>query len=357
MNWKLVGKDIRLLVGNPVAYLGMIFMIGIVVYTVSPFWDLYGNTREENTSVVYDSDGDIEAGYIPTPAEDVWENTMQKLRQSLISDSGLSEEAADKEIQKMQESGWSMDQTAQYLKDKYSYSFNGVRSSFGMYEYMWATREEMEEYLGTVFHDRTYTKNFAYKYSDYLGIASILFTVVIFVLILARDMKKDMYALIHVKPIRGRDYIIGKIAAGVGFVYAVVLPLTFVINMIAVRVGRSYGFLVDVWDIWKNVVLLDFPSILLTGCLMLFIALLFRNIMPAVPALLLYFLYTNMGTVDSSGGYIYKVKPFVLFIRFPTLFSELAMPEGAFLNIGFTLVLSVMLLIASVFLWERRRGG
>lgn len=81
-----------------------------------------------------------------------------------------------------------MDQIAQYFKDKYS--LNGVKSIFVLYEHMWATKGEMDEYLGNVFHDRTYTESFAYKYSEYLGIGSILFTVVIFALILARDLKK-----------------------------------------------------------------------------------------------------------------------------------------------------------------------
>ena len=119
---------------------------------------------------------------------------------------------------------------------------------------------------------------------------------------LARDLKKDMYALIHAKSLCGRNYIIGKMIAGVGFVYAVIIPLTFIINMIAMRVGKSYGFRVDFWDIWKRVIILDFPSILLTGCLMMFIALLFRSIMPAIPALLLYFLACE----NIYGGFSHK---------------------------------------------------
>ena len=204
MSWKLARKDMSLLIRNPITYLGIIFMIWIVVFTVSPFWNLYGNVRDEKSSVVYDSEGEIEAGYIPTTTEVVYQNVMQELRKSLISDCSLSEEVADKEIQKIQENEWSMDQIAQYFKDKYS--LNGVKSIFALYEYMWATKGEMEEYLGNVFHDRTYTESFAYKYSEYLGIGSILFTVVIFALILARDLKKDIYALIHAKSLCGRTY-------------------------------------------------------------------------------------------------------------------------------------------------------
>jgi len=39
------------------------------------------------------------------------------------------------------------------------------------------------------------------------------------------------------------------------------------------------------------------------------------------------------------------------------LFSELTMPRGALWNVCFACALSAVLLIASVVLWERRRGG
>ena len=65
MSWKLARKDMDLLIRNPITYLGIILMIWIVFYTVSPFWNLYGNVRDEKSSVVYDSDGEIEDGYIP----------------------------------------------------------------------------------------------------------------------------------------------------------------------------------------------------------------------------------------------------------------------------------------------------
>ena len=56
MSWKLARKDMDLLIRNPITYLGIILMIWIVFYTVSPFWNLYGNVRDEKSSVVYDSE-------------------------------------------------------------------------------------------------------------------------------------------------------------------------------------------------------------------------------------------------------------------------------------------------------------
>lgn len=41
MSWKLARKDMDLLIRNPITYLGIILMIWIVFYTVSPFWNLF----------------------------------------------------------------------------------------------------------------------------------------------------------------------------------------------------------------------------------------------------------------------------------------------------------------------------
>lgn len=89
---------------------------------------------------------------------------------------------------------------------------------------MWATKGEMEEYLGTYSMIEHIQRVLHTNILNIYGIGSILFTVVIFALILARDLKKDIYALIHAKSLCGRNYIIGKMIAGVGFVYAVHNP-------------------------------------------------------------------------------------------------------------------------------------
>ena len=41
----------------------------------------------------------------------------------------------------------------------------------------------------------------------------------VFVLLLYRDMKKDIYALIHVKPLSAMEFLIGKLVAGISVVF------------------------------------------------------------------------------------------------------------------------------------------
>ena len=131
--------------------------------------------------------------------------------------------------------------------------------------------------------------------------------------------------------------------------------LTAIVDVVAVSAGNSYGYKTSLWDIWANIIMYDLPGILLTGCIMLFISILFKNVIPAIPAMLLYFIYANIGTLSSAEDYHYQVKPGAIFIRFPQLFTETEIPSGIVSNQIFLLILAIVLLIASIQIWERRR--
>ena len=90
---------------------------------------------------------------------------------------------------------------------------------------------------------------------------------------------------------------------------------------------------------------------------MLFISLLFKNIIPAVPAMLLYYMYANIGTISADEGYHYQVKPGAVFVRFPQMFTETEVPSGIIENQIFLLILAIILLVASIQIWERRRDA
>lgn len=168
-------------------------------------------------------------------------------------------------------------------------------------------------------------------------------------------MRKSIYSFIHTKPISSRNYVLGKYIAGISMVLLFVVILTAIVDVVAVSAGNSYGYKTSLWDIWANIIMYDLPGILLTGCIMLFISILFKNVIPAIPAMLLYFIYANIGTLSSAEDYHYQVKPGAIFIRFPQLFTETEIPSGIVSNQIFLLILAIVLLIASIQIWERRR--
>lgn len=353
MNWNLVKKDLTLLLRNPLSYIGIVAMVIIVSITVSPYLSLYENLRLEDEQIDYSLDGDVMDGYIPTPEEERWEYVLQKMEDVLISEYGLSVEDAENQINEINDKKWTLQEIAQYFSDEYG--MIGFESLWEEATYKKADMTEMQQYLESVFKDETYTNYFARKYADYLGVSVIPFTIVIFSILLMHDMRKNIYGFIHTKPISGGVYVLGKYFTGIVFVVTIVIIQTIVVDVIAVRAGDNYGFDTNFIDIWKDIIFFDGPAILLTGSIMLFIAILFKNVIQAIPAMLLYFMYANIGSIDNVEGYHYQIKPGAIFVRFPQPFTETEVPMGIIENQILLLFLAAVLIIASIQIWERRR--
>ena len=301
MNWSLVKKDFMLLLKSPLTYIGVLSMV-VILY---------------------------------------------------ISECEMSHEDAQKQMDEVLSKGWTVQEIRQFFIDEYG--IVGFQSVWNMSAYKKADAGEVQQYLDSVFQEESYTSYLGRKYADYLGITSILFTISVFVILLMRDMRKSIYSFIHTKPISSRNYVLGKYIAGISMVLLFVVILTAIVDVVAVSAGNSYGYKTSLWDIWANIIMYDLPGILLTGCIMLFISILFKNVIPAIPAMLLYFIYANIGTLSSAEDYHYQVKPGAIFIRFPQLFTETEIPSGIVSNQIFLLILAIVLLIASIQIWERRR--
>lgn len=87
------------------------------------------------------------------------------------------------------------------------------------------TFSEMQQYLEESFKDQTFTKSFSYKYSEFLSLGSVLAAVILFVVLLSRDMKKDIYALLHTKPFMGSKYVLCKLISGASVIYMAIILL------------------------------------------------------------------------------------------------------------------------------------
>lgn len=349
MMWEYVKKEICFLIKNPITYVGIFLLCLMIAITVQPYLNVYNNLRDTNAAVEYASDGDIDSGYIPTPQDELYVAALEDIRQGLINDFALTENEANDEIKKIK--NWTIKEIADYLKEKYGVL--GARDSFNVKKYKHVDYNEMQQYLENAFRERTYTSSFAYKYSDFLSIGSILFTAIIFLLLLARDMKKDIYSLIHTKAITGVKNIFNKFFAGIIYVYFIVMVLTMILNFIVLKRGMDLGFAVNFWDIWKSVLIFNCPNIMLAACIVIFVTLLFRNVLPTIPVLLLYFIYSNMG-LQNMGNYVYQLKPFVLLIRFPEVFATVTMPAGTLFNQIYVILLTAILLVLSIKVWGRR---
>ena len=174
-----IKREICFLMKNPITYVSVLLMVVIVVITVPPYLEPYAHVRTDSEPVEYDSDGDIDSGYIPTPIEEWYEVSLEEIKAGLINDVGLTIEQAESEISMMKDNAWDREKIVEYLREEYS--LKGANSVFLLYEYKHATFSEMQQYLEESFKDQTFTKSFSYKYSEFLSLGSVLAAVILFV--------------------------------------------------------------------------------------------------------------------------------------------------------------------------------
>lgn len=93
----------------------------------------------------------------------------------------------------------------------------------------------------------------------------------------------------------------------------VIMNIVFIILCYATAVKS--GFAMNILDFVQNSILYVLPNILMICCVYAVTALLFKNPLPAVPALVLYIIYSNMLTWDSKGQC--HARPFSIMVRFP----------------------------------------
>ena len=94
---------------------------------------------------------------------------------------------------------------------------------------------------------------------------------------------------------------------------------------------------------------------LMIVCVYTIVAVLFKNPFPAVPLLVLYIIYSNMGSIGPDGQYGYYGKPLAIVVRFPGKFFDTAPPPMVFWNQLFLLAAAAAVTMLAVQVWKRRR--
>lgn len=350
MNADMLKKEIKYLLKNPIFYFGVAIVIYILIITIGPYLDLYKNTIDISQKTKY-GEYDLVDGYIPTPEIEKKEQVMKHIQKSLIEDYNLASSDAENVIQQLKQMD-TQEQVKDYLTE--NYDMPGVDSAYGLYRCKKATRSEMEDYLSSVFSKRSYTESLSYKFIDYLSVALVYFSIIVFMFVFMRDMKRDIYSLVHTKPISSFSYILTKLFAGLVPLYAFAIIATVVFDIVTNSVAVKYGFACEWISVWIKLLLLILPNVFMIGVFFVFITMLFKNILPTIPALLVYATYSNMGK-SSEDGFIYTPNPLAIIVRFPNDLADNYIPTWTVINQIALVILAVCLFWLSIQLWEKKK--
>lgn len=354
----IMKREIKNYLKRPLFWIGVVLVIFGVYQNLATYLNIHYISSEEELQELHQDypevhpDADVSDGYVPTSEKQrrkVWE---EEIRKSLISDLQMSEAEANVVIEHMKE--MEVEEACTWLENTYRYY--GAIYLYEDTEYHQGTKDEINSYIESKLADKRFSYYFSRKFADFAGLFMAFFAAIMLAALFLQDTRKDTYALLHTKPISAGRYVLGKVAGGFAVCLVVLAVLNLVFFLICCICTKSSGFEVRLIDFVIATCLYILPNMLMVVCVYGLIALLFKNPLPAVPLLVLYIVYSNMGSRNAEGVYGYYGRPLSIMVRFPEQFFDTTPPPMALLNQSFLILASIGIIIVCVQLWKRRRG-
>lgn len=350
----MIRREILNYLKKPLFWIAIVIVIVGVFQQLNPYLNIHYITSEEELKNDYPEtvhEGEIFEGYIPSSEEEHRELWEKNIQESLITDFGMNNEEVSNVIQEM--SGMEIKEACRYLEEQHGY-YNA--------EYLWedaayrkGTMDEINSYIEGKLDEHPFSYYFSRKFADFSGLFMGFTATVLFAVLFMQDMRKNTYELLHTKPINATQYIIGKVTGGflISLIILGILNLVFWAACLICTSGN--GFEIRLTDFLLATCLYILPNMLMIVCVYTIVALLFKNPLPAVPLLVLYMIYSNMGSRNAEGIYGYYGRPLAIMVRFPDMFFDVTPPPLALINQICLLFASAVIILIGIQLWRRRR--
>lgn len=349
----ILKREVKNYIKKPLFWIGIVVAIFMIFQNVSPYLNIHYLAEGEEIINDYPEifhDGDVYDGYVPMEEEQrrkVWEEQIQEV---LSSEFQINHAEVQSIIHKMKE----MDiQTAcKFLEE---YRFYGAFSTYMDTAYQKGTREEINSYIAKKLENRTFSYYFSKKFADFAGLIMGFFATILLSVLFMQDTRKNTYELLHTKPICARNYLLGKVGGGFTVCLIILAVLNLVFFCFCSIQTKSSGFEVRITDFIWATCLYILPNMLMIVSVYSLISLLLKSPLPAVPLLILYIVYSNMGSRNAEGIYGYYGRPLAIMVRFPGAFFDTAPPPMVLFNQSFLVLAAVSIIFISVQIWKRRR--
>lgn len=347
-------REIKNYLKQPLFWVGILLVIyGVFSATGSYLTTHYFKPGEEivNDQPYTPREGEVYEGYIPADTEKHRELWLENVKIELTDVFEISDTEAQIVIEKLE--NMKLKEAYAYLEQEYNWY--GARYLYEDCTYYKGTAEEINAYLSKKLQDKTFSFYYARKFADFAGLYMVFFATIMLSVLYLQDTKKNTYELLHTKPVTAEQYVIGKVSAGFTINLFVLTILNILFWILCRFYTRDTGFEVRLWDFVVSTVLYILPSMLMIVSIYTLISLIFKTPLPAVPLLILYIVYSNMGGRNSEGVYGYWGRFLAIMVRFPGQLFDTSPPPMVLLNQSFLILASVVIIIFSIQLWKRRR--
>lgn len=351
--WSIMKREVMNYIKQPLFWIGIAVVVIMIFQNVSPY--LHTHYLAEGETIVNDypetvHEGDVYEGYVPTKEElrrGIWE---EQIRETLVYEFRMNEADAQAVIHEMKD----MDimTACKYLE---SYRFYEAYYAYVNTGYHKGTRAEINSYIAEKLGNRTFSYYFSRKFADFTGLFMGFFATIFLSVLFMQDTRKNTYELLHTKPVSAGKYLSGKVAGGFAVCLLILTVLNLIFWLLCSIMTKNSGFEVRLTDFILATCLYILPNMLMIVSVYSLISLLFKTPLPAVPFLLLYIVYSNLGSRNAEGTYGYYGRPLAIMVRFPGLFFDTAPPPMALQNQSFLILASIGIILISIQIWKRRR--
>lgn len=268
-----------------------------------------------------------------------------------------SDQFNENEYQKFREEFQNSTKSFEEIDNYIIENFNGVVESEFFYklaQYKKVSYEDTKQFVANQLDSHRFSYYFGKKYADYFGMLCFILSVALFPFIFYDDLKKNISEVIHTKRMNTRDYICGKIFGSYFPLLSVVFVISISYSVFLKVISYFNGFEFSILEMWFFIILSILPSLFVCCIISSFIAIISKSVLPAIPVMVLYFLYSNLPVF---GAQDWTVKPLTLFLRYDgELFDTVARSEimaGAYNQI-IMMAISVILLFITIRVWGGR---
>lgn len=357
----VIQQEIKNYLKNPILWLGMVFILIELVQILNPYLQLHYFASEQEIQALEAediSDRSILEGYITCTESERMELTLDKTQEYLIQKMNLPQKDVKDAILEMKNRNVEKDNVDVELnkllgEERYSsYVFDYY---YGESEMRKASVQEANAYIKDKLEVQSYSWYFGRKFADFCGLFLGFFAAVLMVFLFLRDSRKDIYELLHTKPIRPVSYVAGKIGGGFCILFMIWSVLVAIFGVLCEVHGRASGLPVNMLDFIIQSAIYILPNMLMITSVYAIISFIFKNPLPATPLLFLYMVYSNMGSRDVNGNYGYFGRPLAIMVRFPGSILDTTPPPMATWNQIFLLVAAAFIMCLCVAIWKRRR--
>lgn len=183
----------------------------------------------------------------------------------------------------------------------------------------------------------------------YLAMTTILISV-----FFSNELKKDTYELLHTKSFKSSNYFLSKVFGQVSAIILACIIVLIGLTICAIGTSKELHMDYNILCLFWRFSIFCIPTIIYISFFSCLISLIFKTPLPAVPILFLQVIYSNTGSTASDGSFIFAVRPLSLLSRFPGDLFNTVVKKEMYYNSILLLLVSLVILIASIQLWKRR---